>query len=207
MSRWKRDETYRKRAKEVGYRSRAGFKILEIDKRFEILKDAHRVVDLCCAPGSWLQVIRERCVAPESIIVGVDQTYVQPIQGVYIIQESIESPDLIQQLRDILQKPADAVLSDCAPRLTGNKSLDRERQVWLAKLSFQLATELLERKGSFVTKVFQSEAFRDFTKQVKECFNLVKTYKPQSSFKRSPEMYLIAKGYRGCEKPPSQDVL
>ncbi|MFX1564536.1 MAG: RlmE family RNA methyltransferase [Promethearchaeota archaeon] len=207
MSRWKRDETYRKRAQEMGYRSRAGFKILEMDNRFEILKNAHRVVDLCCAPGSWLQVVRERCDNPESVIVGVDLTYVRPIQGVRIIQESIESPDLIQQLRDTLQKPADVVLSDCAPKLSGSKSLDRERQLWLAKLSFKLATELLERKGNFVTKVFQSDAFRDFTIRVKECFKLVKTYKPKSSFKRSPEMYLIAKGYRGSENPVSQAFL
>jgi 23S rRNA (uridine2552-2'-O)-methyltransferase len=187
----------------MGYRSRAGFKLLEIDKRFEILKDVHRVVDLCCAPGSWLQVVRERCVTPESVIVGVDSSYVRPIQGVHIIQESIESPNLVLELNNILQKKADVVLSDCAPKLSGNKSLDRERQLWLAKLSLQLAKELLEKKGNFVTKVFQSDAFRDFTIRVKECFRLVKTFKPQSSFKRSPEMYLIAKGYRGSENPAS----
>jgi 23S rRNA (uridine2552-2'-O)-methyltransferase len=197
MKQWKRNEVYRKHAHKAGYRSRAAFKILEIDERFEILKNANRVVDLCCAPGSWLQVIKEQCVDPEPVIVGVDIAYVKPIHGVDIIQTSIDSPELASQIFALLKKPAQVVLSDCSPKLTGTRSLDRARQLWFAKLSFQLATRLLEKNGHFVTKIFQSDEIRSFISEVKNNFHLVKTYKPKSSFQRSPEMYLIAKRYRG----------
>ena len=206
MKRWKRNEVYRKQARKAGYRSRAAFKILEIDKRFDIFKDAIRVVDLCSAPGSWLQVVKERCVSPETVIVGIDIAYVKPIPGVHIIQRSVESPDLVTRLLELLHKPAHVVLSDCSPKLSGSKSLDKERQLWLAQLSFQLATRILEKKGNFVTKIFQSDEFRDFILQTKDHFHSVKTYKPKSSFQRSPEMYLIAKGFRRVSDLISQDV-
>jgi len=203
LARWKKDEIYRKQARKAGYRSRAAFKLLEIDNRFEIFKDAARIVDLCCAPGSWLQVAKERCDVSDAVIIGIDIAYVKPISGVNIIQSSLESPKLVDQALGLLEKPAQVVLSDCAPKLSGNKSLDRERQLWLAKLSFQIAIKLLDKDGCFVTKVFQSNEFRDFVLQTRKSFRLVKTYKPQSSFKRSPEMYLIAKGFRGVSEPVS----
>ncbi len=202
MKRWKKDEAYRKKARKVGYRSRAAFKILDIDQRFEILKKATRIVDLCCSPGSWLQVVKER-VDSDAVIIGIDVAFVKPIPGVHILQSSIESPELVTHLLELLEKPAHVVLSDCSPKLSGNKSLDRERQLWLAKLSFQLATKLLDKNGHFVTKVFQSDEFQKFISQAKEQFHSVKTYKPQSSFKRSPEMYLIAKGFCGVSESVS----
>jgi 23S rRNA (uridine2552-2'-O)-methyltransferase len=205
LTRWKKDEVYRKQARKAGYRSRAAYKLLEIDNRFEIFKQATRIVDLCSAPGSWLQVVKERCDDSEAVIIGIDMVYVKPITGVTIIQNSLESPDLIHQILQLLEKPAELVLSDCSPKLSGNKSLDRERQLWLAKLSFQLATKLLEKNGHFVTKVFQSDEFRDFISLARSAFRSVKTYKPQSSFKRSPEMYLIAKGFRGVSDLIIQD--
>ena len=206
MKRWKKNEVYRKQARKAGFRSRAAFKLLEIDQRFEILKHATRIIDICSAPGSWLQVVKERCTNPETVIVGIDTAYVKPIPGVHIIQCSIESPELDAQLAELLEGSAHVILSDCSPKLSGSKSLDRERQLWLAQLSLNLAKRLLAKKGHFVTKVFQSDEFRNFIIETKNHFLSVKTYKPQSSFKRSPEMYLIAKGFKGAAEPASQDV-
>ena len=205
MKRWKKNEVYRKQARKAGLRSRAAFKLLEIDNRFEILKHANRIIDICSAPGSWLQVVKERCKDPDTVIVGIDITYLKPIPGVHIIQSSIESPELEDQLTELLKKPVQVILSDCSPKLSGSKSLDRERQLWLAQLSFNLAKKFLAKKGHFVTKVFQSDEFRDFIFDIKKHFLSVKTYKPQSSFKRSPEMYLIAKGFKGVTEPANQD--
>ncbi|MHA2406308.1 MAG: RlmE family RNA methyltransferase [Candidatus Hermodarchaeia archaeon] len=205
MKRWKKNEFYRKQARKAGFRSRAAFKLLEIDKRFEILKHANRIIDICSAPGSWLQVIKERCDDPDSVIIGIDIAHLKPIPGVHIIRSSIEAPELDTRLTELLKKPAQVILSDCSPKLSGSKSLDRERQLWLAQLSFNLVKRFLAKKGHFVTKVFQSNEFRNFIIETKKHFLSVKTYKPQSSFKRSPEMYLIAKGFKGVAEPASQD--
>jgi 23S rRNA (uridine2552-2'-O)-methyltransferase len=207
LTRWKKDEVYRKQARKAGYRSRAAYKLIELDDRFKIFKGTMRIVDLCSAPGSWLQVIKERCSAPDAIIIGIDIAPVKPISGVKIIQSSLESPELGDKVLRFLEKPAQVVLGDCSPKLSGNKSLDRARQLWLAKLSFQFATKLLEKGGHFVTKVFQSDDFRGFVSQTRRLFRSVKTYKPESSFKRSPEMYLIAKGFRGVSEPVILDGL
>ncbi len=205
MKKWKKNEFYRKQARKAGFRSRAAFKLLEIDKRFEILKHANRIIDICSAPGSWLQVIKERCDDPDTVIIGIDIAHLKSIPGVHIIRSSIEAPELDAQLTELLKKPAQVILSDCSPKLSGSKSLDRERQLWLAQLSFNLVKRFLAKKGHFVTKVFQSNEFRNFIIETKKHFLSVKTYKPQSSFKRSPEMYLIAKGFKGVAEPASQD--
>lgn len=199
MGRWDRNEIYRKRARFSGYRSRAAFKLLEIEDRFQILAQAQRVVDLCCAPGSWLQVIREICEKPECRIIGVDQVFVHPLDGVQILQRAIDAPNLVDEIRTCLGGFAGVVLSDCSPKLTGNKNLDRERQIWLAHVSLDIAMKLLEQKGHFVTKVFHSEKFQQFEIQLKSHFEFVKVFKPKSSFKRSPESYLVAKRFKGYQ--------
>lgn len=204
MSDWKKNEIFRKQARKAGYRSRAAFKLQEIDNRFGIFKHATRIVDLCSAPGSWLQIVKERCASSESQIVGIDIAYVKPIQGVKIIKGSINNSELVSEILEGLGNPAHVVLSDCSPKLTGNKVVDRERQLWQAMLSLQLALQLLGKNGHFVTKIFQSGEIQDYITEVKGHFKSVKTFKPTSSFKRSPEMYLIAKGFRGRKKPINQ---
>ncbi|MFX1299416.1 MAG: RlmE family RNA methyltransferase [Promethearchaeota archaeon] len=207
MSTWKKNEAFRKQARKTGYRSRAAFKLLEIEQKYAILRKANRIVDLCSAPGSWLQVVKEKCNQTDYKIVGVDLSYIRPIEGVSIIQISIEEPDLVTQIMEQLTLPAQVVLSDCSPKLTGNKTLDRERQLWQAKLSLQIAVQLLEKSGHFVTKVFQTSEFQEFITQVKDYFKSVKSFKPKSSLKRSPEMYLIAKEFEGLSHPFNPDVL
>lgn len=207
MAKWSKDEIFRKQARKAGYRSRAAFKLLEIDQRFKILKHARRIVDLCSAPGSWLQVAKELCDQRESRIVGIDIEYVKPLPGVNIIRSTIENPELISSVMTILENPAHLVLSDCSPKLTGNKNLDRKRQLEQAKRSFTLARQLLAKNGHFVTKLFQMDELRDFLSEVKQYFKSVKTYKPASSFKRSPEVYLIAKGFLRELDPSKRHVL
>lgn len=196
MSKWKKDEVFRRRAKKEGYRSRAAFKLLEIEKRFQIFKTAKRVVDLCSAPGSWLQVAKELCSQPDSIILGVDIVRVRAIPDVQILQGSIDDAKIVSTILERLIQPADVVLSDCSPKLTGNKSLDRERQFWQATRSYHLALQLLAKNGNFVTKLFQSDEAKEFITEVQNEFQFVKSFKPKSSFQRSPEMYLVAKGFR-----------
>ena len=197
MSRWKKDEAFRKRARKEGYRSRAAFKLLEIEKRFHIFKAAKIIVDLCSAPGSWLQVAQELCHQPDSIIIGVDVVRVRAIPQVQILQGSIDDPEILSTISERLGQAADLVLSDCSPKLSGNKTLDRERQLWQANCSYRAALQLLAKNGNFVTKLFQSDEANEFTAEVQEKFQFVKSYKPTSSFQRSPEMYLVAKGFLG----------
>jgi 23S rRNA (uridine2552-2'-O)-methyltransferase len=197
VSRWKKDEVFRKRARKEGYRSRAAFKLLEIENRFHIFKAAKHIVDLCSAPGSWLQVAQELCRQPDSIIIGVDVVHVRAIPRVQILQCSIDDPEILSTILKQLGQPADVVLSDCSPKLSGNKTLDRERQLWQANCSYRIALQLLAKGGNFVTKIFQSEEAKEFIAEVQDKFQFVKSYKPSSSFQRSPEMYLVAKGFLG----------
>jgi 23S rRNA (uridine2552-2'-O)-methyltransferase len=129
--------------------------------------------------------------------VGVDTTYVRSIEGVDLIQTSIDSPDLVSQILERLGGRATVILSDCSPKLSGNKTLDRERQVWLAQTSLDLALQLLHRNGHFVTKVFDSNQARKLEAHSRKLFQSVKSFKPKASFKSSPELYLVAKGYLG----------
>lgn len=195
MTGWKRGEVYRRRARAEGYRSRAAYKLLEIEKRFGVLRGARRVVDLCCAPGSWLQVVAKTC--PHCRIVGVDMAYVAPLKGVEIIRSAIDKPSLASQILETLRGPADVVLSDCSPKLTGTKTLDRERQRWLVQVSLEIATQVLRQDGRFVAKVLQSEWTQDLLSQVRSYFDYVRLFKPKASFKGSPEMYLVARGFHG----------
>lgn len=197
MSKWNRGETYRRQAKALGYRSRAAFKLLEIERRFGLLRHARRVVDLCCAPGGWLQVVIELCGDSGCQIVGVDLVHVKPIQGVELMQASIDDPNLVSGVLERLGGQASVVLSDCSPKLTGNKTVDRERQVWQAQTSLRLALQILGQKGHFVTKIFDSNQARKLEAQARELFQSVKIFKPKASFKSSPEMYLVAKGFLG----------
>jgi 23S rRNA (uridine2552-2'-O)-methyltransferase len=195
---WKRGETYRRQARASGYRSRAAFKLLEIEKRFHVLQRARKVVDLCCAPGGWLQVAVKSCGAPNCRIVGVDLAQVKPIEGVELIRTSIDAPDLPSRILERLGGRATVVLSDCSPKLTGNKTVDRERQVWQAQTSLDLALQLLDRNGHFIAKVFESNQAQEVEAQARTLFQSVRIFKPKASFRSSPEVYLVAKGFLGA---------
>ncbi len=196
MSRWDRREPYRRQARDKGYRARSAYKLLEIEKRFKILQDAKRVVDLCCAPGSWLQVVTQHSKATGLQIIGVDIAPMKPVKDVKIIKSSIDAPDLASRIREQIGGLAHLVLSDCSPKLTGNKTLDRGRQAYLAKRSLALALEVLSKRGHFVTKLFQSEHTRELVATARNLFDFIRLFKPKATLSRSPEIYLIAKYFR-----------
>ncbi|MGQ4834067.1 MAG: RlmE family RNA methyltransferase [Candidatus Asgardarchaeia archaeon] len=187
-----RDRYYRA-AKKSGYRSRAAYKLLQIQKRFKILRPGSVVLDLCCSPGSWLQVIR-RFVGERGIVVGVDLVKVPKLNGVLFIQADIYDSDIVKKIVQLSNREKfDVVLSDCSPKLSGVKDLDNFRQIALAERSLEIALSLLKKNGTFVTKVFQGQEFEKYSKKVKDSFLKVFFFKPFASRQKSPEMYIIAK--------------
>ena len=194
--RWIKDhvrDTYYKSAKKEGYRSRAAYKLIQIQKKFKILRPGISVLDLCCAPGSWLQVIR-RFVGPSGFIVGVDIEKMPKLKDITFIQADIFSDDIIEKVVNISgKKNFDAVLSDCSPKLSGIKDLDNFRQISLAERSLEIAQALLNTHGVFVSKLFQGAEFKKYTQRVKEIFQKVFFYKPPASRQQSPEIYIVAK--------------
>jgi 23S rRNA (uridine2552-2'-O)-methyltransferase len=194
----KHDRFY-KEAKTAGYRSRSAFKLLQISKKFTLIKAGDVVVDLGAAPGGWSQIARE-LVGEYGMVVSVDLLSMAPIAGVVILKGDITNEETISTIHEALasheRKAVDVVISDVAPQLSGNKELDQYRSCELSTAALNVATALLKKNGSFVTKIFQGEYYPEFYKSVKEKFRAVKAYAPEASRKRSAEVYVVGKGYK-----------
>jgi 23S rRNA (uridine2552-2'-O)-methyltransferase len=182
------------RAKAEGWRSRAAFKLIEIDEKFALLKRGARVVDLGCAPGGWLQVAVERGAAK---IIGVDYLATGAIPGATILELDFLDPSAPDALKRELGGPADVVLSDMAAPTTGHKPTDHLRIMGLAEAALDFAEEVLAPGGSFVCKVFQGGAEGALLARLKKGFASVKHMKPKSSRAESAEVYVVATGFRG----------
>ena len=182
---------YFQQAKKEDYRARSVYKLKEIDEKFRLIKPGMKVLDLGCAPGSWLQYCLEK-VGDKGKVVGFDITEVKPVpRGAKVIQA-----DVFQlKPEDIEDRPFDCVLSDMAPSTTGAKSVDHFRSVELCRKAFDIAGKTLKTGGSFVCKIFQGEDFEVFVKEVKIRFESVKIFKPTSSRSESKEIFIIAKGF------------
>src|SRR5690606_34889235 len=192
MARDRRDYYYR-RAKEEGYRSRASFKLKQINEKHKIIKRGDSVVDLGAAPGGWLQVAKELSGGK---VLGVDLQRIQPIEGVETIQGDINAESTIKEIIQIVgQKGADVVLCDAAPNLTGNWSYDHARSIELATSALECAKKILKPKGNFVVKVFQGDMFGDYMQQVRDNFVRTMAYSPQASRSQSAEIYVIGKRF------------
>lgn len=194
-TRWYRErknERYYKKAKRQGYRARSAYKLLQIQKKYDIVSRGDTVIDLGAAPGGWSQVASELA----DVVVAVDLQRMQPIDGVTFIQGDITEEETIQRIKRCVEE-ADVVISDMSPELTGNYTMDQARSVWLAHNALQVAREMLRLNGNFVCKVFMGEDYEDFRDDVRETFNLVKAFTPKASRKRSSEVYLIAKQFTG----------
>lgn len=187
-------DPYVQRAKADNYRARAAYKLLEIDEKTAVLKGASRVVDLGCAPGGWLQVCQRRGVKE---IVGIDLLAVDPIPGIHIIQGDINEPDDVAAMMDGLSGPPDLVLSDMAANTTGHKQTDSLRTAALAEMALWFASEHLSPGGNFCSKVFQGGATPDMMADLKRLFKTVKHVKPPASRAGSPELFVVAQGFRG----------
>ncbi len=181
-------------AKKQGWRSRAAFKLLELDDRFKILRPGARVVDLGAAPGGWSQVAIHRGTGR---VVGVDLLPIDPIAGATLLLGDFNDPAMPARLLETLGGKADIVLSDMAPNTTGHAATDHLRIMALAELAVAFAHDILAPDGSFVAKVFQGGSERAMLDALKRDFTSVRHAKPPASRKESSELYVVAMGFRG----------
>ena len=189
------NDPYVRRARAEGYRSRAAYKLIELDERFALLKGAKRIVDLGIAPGGWSQVVRKQ--VPAGIVVGIDLLPVDPIDGVTILQMDFMADDAPAMLTEALGGPADLVLSDMAANTVGHPQTDHLRTMGLVEAAVAFACDILRPGGGFVAKVLAGGADNDLVAVLKRNFTAVKHAKPPASRKGSSEWYVIAQGFKG----------
>lgn len=190
MPRKKRDIFYNK-AKQLGYRSRASFKLKYINEKYHLIKQGDTVVDLGAAPGGWLQVAKE---ISGGTVIGVDLQRIEPLEDVVTIKGDMTSPQTQSKIFELADK-VDVVICDAAPNVTGNWALDHGRSIDLSKTALDVASKILKPGGNFVVKVFQGDMFDDYYKLVSTRFSRSTAYKSQASRKESAEIYVIGKGY------------
>ncbi len=188
------NDPYVREAKLKGYRSRAAFKIEELDDKFGLIKSGAVVVDLGCAPGGWVQIALKRGA---SRVIGIDILPVEPVGVAEIIQMDFMDDNAPDTLIEMLGVEPDLVMSDLAANTTGHKNTDHLKTVALVEAAAEFAMQTLRPGGHFVTKVFQGGAEGELLKRLKHNFQIVKHAKPKSSRKGSPEIYLVAKNFRG----------
>ncbi|MFA4936230.1 MAG: 23S rRNA (uridine(2552)-2'-O)-methyltransferase [Candidatus Methanoperedens sp.] len=190
MPRDRRDYFYKK-AKDEGYRSRAAFKLKQINEKFNIIKKGDTVVDLGAAPGGWLQIAKE---ISGGKIVGVDILPIEKIEGVETIKGDIRLDVTVEKIKEKTRKEGvDTVICDAAPNLTGNWSYDHARSIDLAASALECAKKILKPGGGFAVKVFQGDLFPDFLDKVRQGFVKVKAFSPKASRKQSAEIYVIGR--------------
>ena len=189
------NDPYVRRARAEGYRSRAAYKLIELDERFALLKGAKRIVDLGIAPGGWSQVVRKQ--VPAGIVVGIDLLPVDPIDGVTILQMDFMADNAPAMLTEALGGPADLVLSDMAANTVGHPQTDHLRTMGLVEAAVAFACDILRPGGGFVAKVLAGGADNDLVAVLKRNFTAVKHAKPPASRKGSSEWYVIAQGFKG----------
>jgi 23S rRNA (uridine2552-2'-O)-methyltransferase len=190
------NDPYVAEAKRQGYRSRAAFKLQQLDQRFHLLKRGAKIVDLGCAPGGWSQIAVEH-VGPNGIVVGCDLSETDSLPGATLIHGDFRDDAVIAQIREALGGSADLVLSDMAAPATGHAPTDHLRVVALAEDALALARTILTPGGAFVAKVFQGGAAGDLLAALKKSFVEVRHAKPAASRAESAETYVVAKGFRG----------
>lgn len=187
-------DPYVQQAQTDGYRARAAYKLIQLDEQMRLLKPGMRVVDLGCAPGGWLQVCIRRGIKE---LVAIDLLPVEPMAGAFIVEGDVNEPDDVAEMLTGLTGPPDLVLSDMAANTTGHKQTDSLRTAALADMGLDFALKHLVRGGAFCSKVFQGGATTDMMVILKEQFKTVKHIKPPASRAGSPELFVVAKGFRG----------
>jgi 23S rRNA (uridine2552-2'-O)-methyltransferase len=189
------NDPYVKRARAEGYRSRAAYKLIELDERFGIIRGSKRVVDLGIAPGGWSQVIKRRL--PKAAVVGIDLLPVDPIDGVTIFEMDFMDDAAPGKLIEALGGAPDLVLSDMAANTVGHPQTDALRTMALVETALAFAVEVLEKGGTFVSKVFAGGADQQLVAEMKRNFTTVKHAKPPASRKGSVEWFVVAQGFKG----------
>ena len=189
------NDPYVKRAKAENYRSRAAYKLLELDERFGLLRGAKTIVDLGIAPGGWTQVVRRKI--PQASVVGIDLLPTDPIDGATILQMDFMDEAAPDELKAALGGPADLVLSDMAANTVGHPQTDHLRTMALVEAGLEFAREILRPGGAYVAKVLAGGADNQLVAELKRNFTTVKHAKPPASRKDSSEWYVIAQGFKG----------
>ncbi|MDD2663655.1 MAG: 23S rRNA (uridine(2552)-2'-O)-methyltransferase RlmE [Dechloromonas sp.] len=190
------NDPYVQLAKKEGWRSRAAFKLMEIDDKDKLLKRGEVVVDLGATPGGWSQVAAKR-VAPQGLVLALDLLEMDPIHGVEFIQGDFREDDVLQKLEEKLgARRVGLVMSDMAPNMSGVPLVDQARVMHLAELGLEFSRAHLKPDGAFLVKVFQGTGYDDFLRLMRETFRTVVVRKPDASRDRSPELYLLGRALR-----------
>ncbi|RLF48586.1 MAG: 23S rRNA (uridine(2552)-2'-O)-methyltransferase [Thermoplasmata archaeon] len=200
-SRWIRDrkrDYYYRLAKAEGYRSRAAYKLIQINKKFGVIKRGNAVIDLGCSPGGWSQVA-SMLVGKAGMVIGVDIQGMLQIPGVRFIRGDAECDDTLEKIAAVLAEEGrdsvDVVLSDMSPRISGHYDYDHANSIYLARIAHRIAKRFLKRNGNLVIKVFDGDMLQDFLKDLRGDFSKVDIYRPKASRKSSSEVYIICRGF------------
>jgi 23S rRNA (uridine2552-2'-O)-methyltransferase len=193
-------DEYVRLAQEKGYRSRAVFKLIELDERDRLFEPGATVIDLGAAPGGWSQYAAQR-VGPKGKVLALDILPMEPLPGVTVVQGDFLDDKVFQGVLEAIGgRSANVVLSDIAPNMSGNRNVDQPRSMYLAELAFDLAERVLAPNGRFAVKLFQGEGFQEYVALARKAFASVVMRKPKASRARSAEIYLVGKGYRGGDR-------
>ncbi|WP_092991649.1 23S rRNA (uridine(2552)-2'-O)-methyltransferase RlmE [Thiohalomonas denitrificans] len=188
------EDEFVKRSQAEGFRSRAVYKLTEIDEKDRLLRPGITVIDLGAAPGGWSQVAADR-VGAGGMVVALDVLPMDPLPGVKVLLGDFREQEVLDHLLSVLDRPADLVLSDMSPNISGMRTVDQPKAMYLAELTLELARQTLSAGGGMVVKVFQGEGFDAFLKEVRDSFQSVAIRKPKASRPRSREVYIVARNY------------
>lgn len=190
------EDEYVKMAQAQGYRSRAVFKLIEIQGKDQIIKPGMNIIDLGAAPGGWSQYARQ-LMAKKNKLVALDILPMEPLEGVDFIQGDFREEAVMEQLYALLDgAPVNLVMSDMAPNMSGNNSIDLPRSIYLGELALDTAKTVLTKDGIFLVKLFHGEGFETYHREVQHFFSKVLIRKPKASRPRSNEVYILAKGFK-----------
>ncbi len=190
------NDEYVKMAQVKGYRSRAVFKLNEIQDKDQIIKPGMNIIDLGAAPGGWSQFARE-IIGKKNKIIALDILPMEPIEGVDFIQGDFREQAVLDELYAVLDgAEVNLVMSDMAPNMSGNKAVDQPRSIYLGELALETAKAVLTKGGTFLVKLFHGEGFEEFYQEVQKSFSKVVIKKPKASRPRSNEVYILAKGFK-----------
>lgn len=190
------DDEYVKMAQVQGYRSRAVFKLKEINEKDNLIKNGMNIVDLGAAPGGWSQLARQ-LMGKSGQLIALDILPIEPLEGVTTILGDFREESVLNALYvQLAGAPIHLIMSDMAPNMSGNKATDQARSIYLGELALDMAKTVLAKQGAFLVKLFQGEGFEAFHKEVQTAFTQVTIRKPKASRPRSNEVYILAKGYK-----------
>lgn len=190
------EDEYVKMAQTQGYRSRAVFKLKEIQEKDQLIKPGMNIIDLGAAPGGWSQLARQ-LMGKKNKLIALDILAMDALEGVDFIQGDFREEAVLEQLHAALEgAPVNLVMSDMAPNMSGNRGVDQPRAIYLGELALDAAKSVLSKDGSFLVKLFHGEGFEAFQGEVQRCFTKVVIRKPKASRPRSNEVYILAKGFK-----------